>query len=436
MGSLRTCRETSRDMLHEILMKLPARDVARSCCVSRLWHSVAGDPSFRNLHGAMASHVTSARAETLLVTVNRKPGRSDEASVFNVSSGKKAMCCVPIPPGYGLANVCNGFLCFMHAHGYEAPALVCNPVTGETVSLPWAPRLLGSEKAVGHLFALGFSSSTKEYKLFRISYPFTYSLSSDEQPMVVDMYTLGDTGGWRKRSFLSRYRPIISGRRWTCMQVLLHDKIYMLTDRFNKREIPRRMLVIDVATESCCTYGLPDYETRHYEQPMVGVFELNGQLWFVAHVSSPTERIAIRFWVMSPPGDKDPAVDKEPRWDLCYNFHNEGFTFDRPWGCWLEDEMMCYFMNDTLLRYDTRKRPPISTSSCLPWDTKLKLPRAPSMPKCQWNIFRGYRPTLLSPLTFPMSPSQDDDEDKHQFEHDMFSLLRTMGSVDQSLALR
>jgi hypothetical protein len=66
-GSKNTIK-ISTDMLREILVKLPTKDVARSCCVSKLWHSVANDPSFRNLH-AMASHVTSARTEALLITV-------------------------------------------------------------------------------------------------------------------------------------------------------------------------------------------------------------------------------------------------------------------------------------------------------------------------------------------------------------------------------
>ena len=420
--SNRACRETSRDMLREILMKLPAKDVARCCCVSRLWHSAASDPSFRNLHG-MASHVTSARTEGLLVTVNRKPGRSDEASVFNVSSGKN-MCCAPIPDGYGLGNVCNGFLCFVHGDGPEAPAVVCNPVTGETVALPWAPPLVRSKENFSHVFALGFSSSTKEYKLFRLSYPY-YSSSSDEQRVEVATYTLGDSGGWRRHSFLSRYRPSEDTRT---APVLLHDKLYVLTvgwKHASHHELPRRMLVIDVATESCCTHRLPDYQTHPYDQPMVGLFELSGQLWFVAHlIPDFSIPMTVGFWVMSPPGDKDPGGgDKEPYWDLRYTFHGEApFTFRRPWGCWLEGEMMCYVMNDTLLRHDMRRRPPISNGGLLPWDEKVKLPKAPS--SCRWNIYGGYRPTLLSPLSFALPPCQGEDENKHQFEHSMLSLLR------------
>ncbi|KAM0839312.1 hypothetical protein ACQ4PT_060389 [Festuca glaucescens] len=341
MGSKSNRREISRDMLREILVKLPAKDLARSCCVSRLWHSVASNPSFRNLH-AMARDVSSDRTEALLISVNSEPGRSDEASVFIVSSGR-AMCCVPIPSGYGLANVCNGFLCFVHGNGPEAPAVVCNPVTGEKVALPRAPPLLvGSKEETWTLFALGFSWPTKEHKLFRLSCK-SYSSSSSNNRVGMDVYTLGDTSGWRRRSFPSLYRPTD-----VSTPVLLHDKLYVLTIGWkhkHKPDIPTRILVIDVATESSCTYCLPDYGTRPYDQPMEGVFELNGQLWFVAHlVTTPW---IIRFWAMSPP----PPGGKEPYWDLCYSFHREAFTFDRPWGCWLDDdEIMCYRMNDTLHR--------------------------------------------------------------------------------------
>ncbi|KAM0931683.1 hypothetical protein ACQ4PT_000188 [Festuca glaucescens] len=407
MGSRRpeteknSTRELSRDMLREILVMLPAKDVARSGCVSRLWLSVVSDPFFRNLH-AMASHVTSARTEALLVTERRVPGPNDEATIFNVSSGK-AMCCVPIPSSYTLGNVCNGFLCFAHPHGPAAPVAVCNPVTGEAVMLPKAPPLVRSKV---HLFALGFSPSTKEYKLFRLSYP--WSSSTSDQRVEVDVHTLGDARGWRRRdSFISPSGRIVPNTR-----------------------TPRDLLAIDVATESCCAYHLPAYETWPYEDPKVGAFELNGRLCFVAHIINLTDpTMIVHFWVMSPPPENmDLEGDhRQPSWDLRYSFHTEhNYCFSTPWACWLEEEeMLCYMQYEILHLYGgTGESPSISNCGFLRWDKELQLPKAPLQTECQFNIYGGYRPTLLSPLIFALPPAQDDDQNKHQFEHAMMSSLR------------
>ncbi|CAN6305316.1 unnamed protein product [Urochloa humidicola] len=104
-------REIPIEILHDILVRLPAKDVVRSSCgVSKLWRCIVGDPSFRKLHG---THQVTApsESEALLVSVEREHGRPDEVSVSNLSPGK-AMCNVAIPSGYSLTNICNGFLCF------------------------------------------------------------------------------------------------------------------------------------------------------------------------------------------------------------------------------------------------------------------------------------------------------------------------------------
>jgi hypothetical protein len=136
--------------------------------------------------------------------------------------------------------------------------------------------------------------------------------------------------------------------------VLLHDKLYVLTVGWYhdivRHEIPKRILIIDVATETSYTYGLPDYETQPYVQPMVGVFELTGQLCFFAHVIDP---MALHLWTMTQPKDKDLGGDKEQHWDLCYRFHMKELFYGRP-SAWLDsDEMLCYMKKKTMHIYNT-----------------------------------------------------------------------------------
>ena len=105
----------------------------------------------------------------MLVSEKRKRACSDKIGVFSVSSGR-ALGRLAILNDYILANLCNGFLYFAHGgrgSGTEAPVLVCNPATGETMKLPNAPPLGG--RNMTHLFALGFSPPSNEYKLFRLS---------------------------------------------------------------------------------------------------------------------------------------------------------------------------------------------------------------------------------------------------------------------------
>ncbi|KAM0846154.1 hypothetical protein ACQ4PT_055860 [Festuca glaucescens] len=187
------------DYVREILLKLPIRDLARCRFICRLWRNVVADPYFRSLHAtAEASHVLAA-PEALLVTETREPGRPDEASFLSVSSLRPMPYRVTIPSDYSLSNVCNGFLCFAVERD-DAMAFICNPVTGEKATLPKAPSPVGLPGGtVHHVFALGFSPSTLEHKLFRFS--FSHFNFSDNYPVDQSVCTLGGGGGgWRQHS--------------------------------------------------------------------------------------------------------------------------------------------------------------------------------------------------------------------------------------------
>ncbi|XP_020162146.1 F-box protein DOR-like [Aegilops tauschii subsp. strangulata] len=137
----------SAELVREILLKLPTRDVARCRCVCRLWRGVVAEPSFSSLHAEAAANNISVASEPLLVTVTGVPGRPDEASFSIVSSLRPAPMPhrIAIPGGYSLSNVCSGLLCFAfdrtQALAYicnraGAPVFICNPVTGETATVP------------------------------------------------------------------------------------------------------------------------------------------------------------------------------------------------------------------------------------------------------------------------------------------------------------
>ncbi|KAF7007250.1 hypothetical protein CFC21_022201 [Triticum aestivum] len=406
MGRHRTseAEEIPSEMLQEILMKLPTKDVARCCRVSRQWRSAVRDPSFRKLHAA--SHAAlSAESELLRVSNIGEVGHigsSERTGVFSVSSGK-AMCSVTIPHGYGLANICNGLLCFVDRdHNAQAPAVVCNPASGETLALPEAPPL--SNEDDDYLFALGFSPPTDEYKLFRLSFP-PYSYSSEER-VDMDVYTLGDARGWRKDSFLSPSRP--ATKDYTLAPVLIDGKLHVVTrgwNQFARHEAAGGVLVLDVPAETSRTYPLPDnLGTYPYDNPLA--FELKGRLCLAAHVLSGGRPKALRFWVMD---NKETDDEKEPHWDLRYSFFVEAehsFDISRPWSAWFEHETLCYTRSNTLHKYDTRLSIP-DHSQLLKWNKQLQ--QTTVSRKWRWVIHQGYRPTLLSPHVFELSSSSQDE---------------------------
>nr|XP_020191794.2 uncharacterized protein LOC109777590 [Aegilops tauschii subsp. strangulata] len=321
----------SAEMVQEILLKLPTRDVIRCCCVSKLWRGVVADPTFRTLQAeAEADHVSSAPPNALLVTVTRAAGRPDEASLHaEAEAGLLAKTYGLIPP--------------------EALSFICNPVTGETATVPKAPPPVGLPSGtVYHHFALAFSPSTKEHKLFRFTFSPFYGFYGDNGDNVdQSVFTLdgaAGSGGWRQHSFRSQCPLLLAFR-----PLLILGKLYLVTTsqtRPEKRQNPGGLIEVNVATEACRTHRLP-FEADEYH-PLVNACEMSGRLCLAVDIVRAYETIVrkIQFW----------------------------------------------------------------------------LPPTPS--NCQWNIFGGYRPSLLSPLALPPPPSSwDGEEERQKFEH---ALLLTL----------
>ncbi|CAN6293702.1 unnamed protein product [Urochloa humidicola] len=427
MGSHESERsiEIPTEILHDILLRLPTKDVARSSCVSKLWRSIIGDPSFRKLHDA--DYVAArSQPEVLFVSVNQEPGRHDEASVVSLPSGK-AMCRVDIPGRYSLANVCNGFLCFALDYD-QAPPVLCIPVTGETLELPEAPPI--SEEC---LFVLGFSPKTTEYKMFRLSSS-SHTRKHRRVRIYVSVYTLGGSAGWRQHSYLSEFRP----SRRLPPPMYMCGNVYVPVEKVSSGERAARMLVLDVTTEAHRMYRLPyNYgEGYHpaWEEMLADGFEMNGRMCLAVNVIYPRRKL--QFWVMAPPGELEDKDDGKLCWDMryCFDLGDDHFYFNTPRAAWLdEDKMLCYRHAESLYKHDTRGFSSSSNDGSLLFQQKVELPKASSLassycysysPSYNWNIYGGYRPSLLSPLTFAVPPCQDEKGKKaRQFEHTLLCAL-------------
>ena len=133
------------EILRHILLRLPTRDVARSCCVCRLWRGIMVDPSFRK------RHCVASDAETLLVLEFWRWGMGYEMTVLTVSSAKPICRFTDLPDCYNPVNACDGFLLFA-SRVEHLPLYVCNPVTGEKLKIPAPPKM---EHILWRMYAMG-----------------------------------------------------------------------------------------------------------------------------------------------------------------------------------------------------------------------------------------------------------------------------------------
>ncbi|KAL5230399.1 hypothetical protein ABZP36_029175 [Zizania latifolia] len=411
----------------EILLRAPTRYVARSCCVSKLWCSIVRDPSFRKLHSDRHAAAPNENdvPDALLVATN-DVGRY---SIFPIvpaalvsptaaSTRESPVCRVTNAEGYSLANVCNGLLCF--ASRGAPTVVVCNPVTGERLAPSSDPPLL-PDLHQQVTFALGFSPTTSEYKLFRFA------------DRMIDVYTLaGETSGWRRHQLLHPCRLV---KNHHSPPVVVGGKICAVAaapPHPQQIERPGAVLVVDVASEVAFTYSTPDYGYP-FADATASAFELHGRLCLAINVVN-----RVQFWAM--PVEEE---DDDLPWELLYQFRvNEddiivGLYHHSHKGArrsaWLDGEThtLCYRVGDRLYcRYVGTATPTTkSPDEVMSWDRKIHLPMAPLSPpapqwllsppfkwswrpsKSSWDIYGAYRPSFLSLLTIASLQPDDDDGD-------------------------
>ncbi|XBI42798.1 hypothetical protein VPH35_107649 [Triticum aestivum] len=351
------------EILRDILFRLPTREVARGRCVSWQWRHVLTNPSFVNLH-SHAAHVVSTPggtpAEALAVMEIRGHGIGLDMVVLNPITAKAMGRMTDLAPAYSPVNACNGYLLLAAPGGKYTywPVFICNPVTGETLKIPPPPNI---ELLV-------------KWRRHRRTFP-NHAVSDFFLPTV-----------------------------------LIDGKLYMVMERRGHYRTPDRMLVIDVATEARRTLRLPVDSTGKAGVllPTVHVqpFELCGELCIAMRVA---RQLKITFWVVPLKDHRDDSA-RLHGWELRYTFHVNDDSDDTPNGAWFDagDDMLCYRLGDILYMYNTTSNAQDAGAGCaLEWSHLIKLPATPAQPYVgwkeskayvnRWNVYSGYRPSLLSP---------------------------------------
>ncbi|XP_026408991.1 F-box/kelch-repeat protein At3g06240-like [Papaver somniferum] len=176
------------DVMLDIFTRLPAESVVDCKSVSKTWNKVLYNPSFNQMHSILLSR--NIRNLYFLEY-------DDEVSSHRVRKLK-------LNPGFDIYRVigsCNGLVCVIglpnhytidESSGVSYVAYICNPITGESITLPELDRSWYYELHPWMLSGFGCVASTNEYKVVRL-----YNFCKEPEFTHIEVYTLGSGKGWR-----------------------------------------------------------------------------------------------------------------------------------------------------------------------------------------------------------------------------------------------
>ncbi|KAF5446464.1 hypothetical protein F2P56_032092 [Juglans regia] len=219
-GACTTILDLPGHILIDILSRLPLGSVLSSRCVCTAWSTLVSDPLFASLHIARvqplelllranglgcvstALHLVDVdcivktappldlneRQETRLNTKMLLPIPEYSIESRGVDQNDSSSSNSFLDRDYGIVNSCNGLLCLSKSI-YNNPHIICNPFTGEYVSIPnsqgddrfWGPVVPG----------FGYCPRSNKYKVVRLGFRLENMFQS-----MAEVYTVG-TASWR-----------------------------------------------------------------------------------------------------------------------------------------------------------------------------------------------------------------------------------------------
>ncbi|XP_062021420.1 F-box protein At3g07870-like [Rosa rugosa] len=179
-------------LVTHILSSLCFKTVAICRCVCKAWLSITSAPNFAHLHYSKSIGTLGFLSQGLNVTYIKE---ACAASDKYIELTFEDMLRERFPTSFysQFINSCNGFICLQGNQGRsiigEKSFYVCNPVTGEFITIPLPKeKYIGSDAFVG----LGFSAVTNEYKVLQTS-----TSVYDQEEKEAEIYTIGSRGVWR-----------------------------------------------------------------------------------------------------------------------------------------------------------------------------------------------------------------------------------------------
>ncbi|KAI3465862.1 hypothetical protein Pfo_022525 [Paulownia fortunei] len=172
-NNLKKLQQEPSLILGEILSRLPAKTVFRCMSVNKSWLSVVDSHSFSRAHFSRSSVCP------LLVFSDPSGRKSDR--ILHLVEGRslsepdskiglwKLSSSIEFPDVNTNATSCEGVVCWATRRG-AADILLCNPITGEYVTLNQQVRDRNNEREVASVFiGFGFSRVAKMFKLLKMT---------------------------------------------------------------------------------------------------------------------------------------------------------------------------------------------------------------------------------------------------------------------------
>ncbi|KAL6639572.1 hypothetical protein ACP70R_023302 [Stipagrostis hirtigluma subsp. patula] len=247
------------DVLFDVLLCLPAKDLCRLRVICRPWRSLTSNPLFIKAH-------TARHPETLFLAIFR----GDEMHIDIMDLSGNVMMRIGIPDGHKVQRTRLDMVCVTTERN---SCCVLNPATGAVYALPESP----AKEHMGLVqvwrpftsFTFGHVASTGEYKVLRI---FNRPEFFDPGPQLCEAFTINHGAShapWRgkqSRDFFVECQEANSG-------VVVDGVVYFLTDSVYDVFIDDGSDIIDgLYPDFICSF---DLETEEWREDIQGPISPN-----------------------------------------------------------------------------------------------------------------------------------------------------------------
>lgn len=188
-------RDLPKDVIIDILTRLPVRSILRFKSVCKSWYALFKNPCFTTKH-FLLNQSNPSHHPCFLFTCHRSVSinTSSRNSVTLISNEKSVDVPINIEIPFlsiskplRISGTCNGLIC-LSILPLGSIILLWNPATREFKDLPVSPIDRPPAGPIKVVFAFGFDANTNDYKLLRIVY-YCYPLNQ------VEMYSL-NSNSW------------------------------------------------------------------------------------------------------------------------------------------------------------------------------------------------------------------------------------------------
>ncbi|KAA8524974.1 hypothetical protein F0562_011388 [Nyssa sinensis] len=192
-----TVKDLPRDVIVDILSRLPVRSLLRFKCVCKSWYDLLKNPNFCAKHfNQITFHNTTTNSSCFLFTRRQSNANNNYRSVSLLSSNETFdvpinldIPFLSISKPLRISGTSNGLVC-LSVTPVGSIILLWNPATREFKDLPISPISRPQSGPIKVVFGFGFDPNTNDYKVLRIVY-YCYPCNQ------VEVYSLR-TNSWRE----------------------------------------------------------------------------------------------------------------------------------------------------------------------------------------------------------------------------------------------